>query len=86
MTSTLETAAPGDLIRAFPLKSLQDSVEKVLSELPPGKNVAVVAYANTGGAKLGAFARLGHGWSFMGTLDKPWKGQLQAEAVIAWSR
>lgn len=86
MTAITEAVAPGDLIRAFPLKSLQDSVNSVLAQIPPDKHVAVIAYANTGGAKLGVFARMPAGFSFMGTLDKPWSGQLRAEAVLAWTR
>jgi hypothetical protein len=76
----------GDLIRAFPISDLRASIDKALATIPPGDNVAVVAYANTEGAKLAAFARIGAGFSFMGVLEKPYGKALQAEAALVWSR
>lgn len=76
----------GDLIRAFPASDLRQSIDKALLAVPPGDNVAVIAYANLDGAKLAAFARLPGGFSFVGVLEHKWKGELKAEAALAWSR
>ncbi len=78
--------ADGDLIRAFPASDLRQSIDKALAAVPQGDNVAVIAYANTEGAKLAAFARIGGGFSFMGVLEKPYGKTLQAEAALVWSR
>ncbi len=78
--------ADGDVIRAFPASDLRQSIDKALATIPQGDNVAVIAFVNTQGAKMAAFARVGGGFSFVGVLDKPYGKTLQAEAALVWSR
>lgn len=75
----------GQEIRAFPITSLRESIDKAIASIPEGHHVAVVAYADLKGARMAAYAKLGGGWSFVGVLEKPWKGELKAEAALAWS-
>lgn len=74
------------VIRKFSDENVQASINKVLNELPQDKNGAVVAFANQEKASLAVMARLGTYWSVVGVLEKPWKGELQAEAAVrfAW--
>jgi hypothetical protein len=78
--------ADGDLIRAFPVSSLRESINKALATIPADKNIAVIAYANTNEVKLAAFARIGGDFSFMGVLEKPYGKTLQAEAALVWTK
>jgi hypothetical protein len=55
-----------------------------LAQIPSDKHAAVIAYANTDGAKLAAFVRIGDDFSFVGTLDKRYGKPLQAEAALVW--
>jgi hypothetical protein len=71
--------------RAFSQDSLQAAVDKALGEVPSDKTLAVVAYADLSGARLAALVRLGGGWSFVGTLEKPYSGTLNAAAELRWS-
>lgn len=75
----------GQEIRSFPVSALRESIDRAIATIPEGHHAAVIAYADLNGARMAAFAKLGGGWSFMGTLEKPWKGPLKAEAALAWS-
>ena len=78
--------AEGDIIRRFSDSSIQKSIDAALSTLPEGQSGAVIAFADTKGAKLATFAKLGGGWSLVGVLEKPYKGPFVAEAAVrfAW--
>ena len=61
--------APGTMIRSFLDTHLQETIDQALQTVPEGHKGAVVAYADTEGAKLAVMARLGPAWSVVGTLN-----------------
>jgi hypothetical protein len=75
----------GDELRRFDSAAINAAIEKALTEVPAGKSGAVVAFADNGGAGLAVAARLGEGWSFVGKLERPWNGALEAEAQLRWT-
>lgn len=80
---TIPPTAPPD-IRLFDDAAIQRAVEEQVKVLGPDDHVAVVAYADFDKVRLGVIARMGDNWSFVGTLDKPWHGQLDGSAQIVW--
>ena len=72
-------------IRRFADSNIQKSIDAALSTLPEGQSGAVIAYADTNGARLATFANLGAGWSLVGVLEKPYKGPLIAEAAVRFT-
>lgn len=77
---------PGSPLRRFSDARIAASVDSVLATIPADKTGAVVAVADKHGAKLAVAARIGDAWSVVGVLEKPWKGELKAEAAVrfAW--
>lgn len=73
------------ILRRFDSAAINAAIEKALLEVPTDKKGAVVAYANDEGAGLAVMARLSEGWSLVGTLDRKWKGELEAEAQARWT-
>lgn len=82
MTDEVRPFAP----RPYSPDTLREAVERVLGDIPEDKTVAVVAYADmVYGARLAAMVRLRGGWSFIGTLEKPYAGVLTAAAELRWT-
>ena len=77
-------ALPQPEIRLFDNAAIQRAVDAQLATLGPDDHLAVIAYADFDHARLGVVARIGDQWSFVGTLDKPWHGQLEGSAQIVW--
>jgi hypothetical protein len=77
--------AEGAVIRRFTDSAIQSSIDRALSTLPAGQGGAVIAYADTKGARLATFAKLGGGWSLVGVLEKPYRGPLLAEAAVRFT-
>ena len=78
-----------DEVRRFPASAdLLAQVDAILGAIPPDHRVAVVAAADlaTGEMRLAVMYRLPAGFSFMGYLDKPYKGALTGGAELRWSR
>ena len=72
-------------IRRFSDSALQAQIDKVLAQVPADKPVAVVAHADTVGASLSAFVRMGDEWSLMVAAYKAYTGPLSAEAELIWT-
>lgn len=74
------------VVRRFSDDKLQAAVDRVLSRLPEGHTVALVAHADLEGASLTAVGKIGDHWSLSGTVSKPWNGPLdaRAEVVASW--
>jgi hypothetical protein len=89
MTDTVETPPlaidTSGPIRRFSDSAIQERVNKALATLPPDKKLAVVAVANQNEARLAVMARLGTQFSVMGVLEKPYKGELRAEAAVVFT-
>lgn len=83
ITRTLST--DGEEIRRFADSSLQSSIDKALSDLPPDRRGAVVAYADLESARLAVVARLGSNWSVVGVLSKSYSGPLAAQAAVRFT-
>lgn len=83
--TTLAITQDGPL-RRFSDAKIGAAVDSVLATIPANKTGAVLAIADTHGAKLAVAARIGDAWSVVGVLEKPWKGELKAEAAVrfAW--
>lgn len=73
-------------IRRFSDAKIGAAVDNVLATIPANKSGAVLAVADKHGARLAVAARIGDQWSVVGVLEKPWTGELKAEAAIrfAW--
>lgn len=82
LPTTLPTQIPG--VRRFGDAAIQAAIDRTLGEMPPEARVAVVAVADTSGARLAAVARVGEHWSAMGYLDREWSGELKAGAEVRW--
>jgi len=70
------------LVRKFSDANLQAAIDHALSVLPADKTVAVVAHADLNGASITAVAKMGDHWSLSGSVSKPWRGALSAEAEV----
>lgn len=75
----------GNVIRRFTDSNIQGAIDQALKMVPPGKNGAVVAYADLEGARLAVCAKLGPNWSVVGVLEKPWQGKLEASAAVRFT-
>ena len=71
-----------DEIRPFNISKIMKEVEEAISSLPEGAKGAVLGYADGEQAGLAVMARLSKGWSFVGRIDKPYSGKLEAHASI----
>lgn len=76
----------GEEIRGFPDKGIQESIERVLATIPPGKTYAAVAHATKDGVGLSFAARIGNDWTIAVPVYKPYKGEWRGEAIVRWSR
>lgn len=76
----------GSPLRRFSDDRIAASVNSVLATIPADKTGAVLAVADKHGARLAVAARLGDSWTMVGVLEKPWQGELRAEAAVrfAW--
>lgn len=72
-------------IRVVTIGSIQESIDKALAALPADAKGAVVAYADRDQAKLAVMGRVGDNWTFVGTLDKPYSGELTVSAEIRYA-
>ncbi len=70
------------LVRKFSDANLQAAVDHALAELPPDRQIALVAHVDLNGASLTAVGKLGDHWSLSGSVSKPWNGPLSAEAEV----
>ena len=84
--STSGTVTPLLEIRPFPISdaTILKSVNDAIAALPPGGRGALIAYADTDGARVGVVANLGHGWSFVGHVGGEYKGKLVADASLVF--
>ena len=80
-----KTTADGEQIRKFADANISAAIDRALAQLPADKTVAVVATANLEGATGAVMVRLGDSWSFVGTVNRTWSGELKAEAAVKWS-
>lgn len=82
------TPADPQEVRPLPTdaKSIRESVARALETLQAGEKAALIAHADLNCGEVFLMAKLGDHWSFAGSLRKPWKGPLQADAtvVLAW--
>ena len=93
MTESLETEDVVDgggvrigAIRRFSDAGIQSAVDQALASLGHKAKGAVIAYADTEGARLAVVGKLGNQWSVVGVLEKPWAGELDGQAAVrfAW--
>jgi hypothetical protein len=92
-TPVIPTQPPGPLIlkdspiRRFADSGIQASIDRAVSELPPGKAGAVVVYANMEQAGMAIVGKLGARWTVVFAADRPWDGErgLEAEAQVRYS-
>lgn len=64
---------------------IKASIDKALRSIGEGNTVAVIAHADLDNGKLQVFGRPNEHWTFMGTLEKRWKGPLKAEATVTFT-
>ena len=69
-------------LRRFESAAINAAIERALAEVPADRSGAVVAFADNESAGLAVAARLGDQWSFVGRLDKSWKGPLEGQAQV----
>lgn len=78
-------AKPG--IRIFDDAAIMAAVDKAVAALPPGKDVAAVAFVDTDKTvKLAATVRLGDEWSIVVKGEKPYHKPIKGEAMVVWSK
>lgn len=78
MSADLRLAEP----RPWPAPGLLADVQRALDAVPVDKSGAILAFADREQAGLAVMARLGKGWSFVGRLEKPWSGELEASVAL----
>lgn len=69
-------------VRPWPAPGLLIQALQALDAVPLDKHGAIIGYATEHEAGLAVMARLKKGWSFVGKLDKPWSGKLEANVSL----
>ena len=94
MSYTPISVGSPNAIRRFADKGIEDSMKRVLANLPAKRSGAVVMYADKGGVhgavygrKAGRFWGLlpAGEWTYVGTLGTSFQGKLDASAAVAYS-
>jgi hypothetical protein len=76
----------GAEIRKLADANIQQSIDKMLAQVPAGKRGAVVLYANGDEVRAGVYGKLGKNWSYVGTLGRSWStGAITGEAALAFT-
>lgn len=86
VTDTLTVVSTEGPIRRFADTGIQAAIDKAVAGLRPDQTGAVVAVATASEIRLAVVGRIGTHWSALGVLEKPFKGELKAEAALrfAW--
>jgi hypothetical protein len=70
-------------------KTIKMQVDSILDGLDRDNRIAVVAVTDLSGVRLAGFYKMYEddksSFSFMGYIDKPYKGDLEAGAKLMWS-
>ena len=73
-------------VRIFDDAAVMKAVDAQTAKLPPGKDIAVVAFVDTDKTvRLAATVRLGDEWSIVGKLEKQYHKPLKGEAMVVWA-
>lgn len=69
----------------FSLQNQRDAIEGALLHLPEGDKGAFVAVATLQGVQVAVTAKFGEHWRVVGVLEKPYDGEMTAEAKLLFS-
>lgn len=75
----------GQEIRRFADSNIQESINKVLSRMEPGKRVALIVNADLKSIGGAFMIKLGENWSFMTIGHKAYHGEFGLEAILKFS-
>ena len=84
VVEVIDAASPG--IRKLGDVRLQESVDRVLAQLPSGTTAATVDVGiDRQGIQAVGIVKLKNGWSVMGVLAKHYGGTWSGKASVRWS-
>jgi hypothetical protein len=72
-------------VRKFSDEAIQRAIDKKLATLPPETKGAVVAHADLDGIALSVYGRVGEQFSYVGTVQRDWKGFMKAEVDVRFT-
>jgi hypothetical protein len=75
-------------VQMFDADAVNKAIDKQMSQLPPGKTVAAIAYVDRDGANVAIVGRISKlpgdaSWTVLGT--RRWSGDWQASAAFRWA-
>lgn len=78
-------AKPG--VRIFDDVAIMAAVNRATAALPPGKDIAAVAFVDTDKTvRVAATVRIGEEWSIVVKGEKAYHKPIKGEAMVVWSK